>query len=376
MAASPALGVAVDARFASSRYDGVGRYVVHLLQELVARADCPPLMVIPPPPGEAPREPLPSPGEHLREITPARARAPESPWTHWEVPRLVRRSGAAVFHAPFPLTPLFPGRPMVTTLHDCNPERNPSYYGRLRGAAYLVAVRRALRSSRLIIVPSEMTADDAVRFHRVARERIRVIPMGVDLPPPGAVPADAAARRAALGLEDGYVLVVGRPRPHKGYLRLVEAMSRMPASERPVLVRVGREDPRLPDGHAEAAHRLGVRLRPLVDLSEQDLLAVYRGAGLVAMPSEIEGFGFPVLEAMAAGAPALASDLQPLRASGGDVARYVDGGADAWAEALSRGLADSEWRATAAREGPPRAAGFSWARTAEETLQVYREAAG
>ncbi len=113
----------------------------------------------------------------------------------------------------------------------------------------------------------------------------------------------------------------------------------------------------------------------LVGISDDELLAVYRGAALVAVPSVIEGFGFPLLEALAAGAPVLASDIQPLRFGGGSAARYVDGGEEAWAAALQASLGDDAWRSSSMQTGPAQALKFPWRTTAEATLAVYREAA-
>jgi glycosyltransferase involved in cell wall biosynthesis len=113
----------------------------------------------------------------------------------------------------------------------------------------------------------------------------------------------------------------------------------------------------------------------LVGISDEDLLALYRGAALVAVPSLIEGFGFPLLEGLAAGAPVLASDIQPLRAGGGSAARYVEGCEEAWAAELQTALGDSAWRTASVQTGPVQAEKFPWRTTAEATLAVYREAA-
>jgi glycosyltransferase involved in cell wall biosynthesis len=368
--------VGLDARFSSARYDGVGRYVAVLLAELLRLRDAPDVVAVYPGADDPPRHPLPSAGEHLTVLHPRHSVTAESPWAQLELPLAARRQHLDAWHSPFPAVPLLLPAPVVVTHHDCIPERFPTYFGVAHRALYRGGVWTSMKRARLVITPSQMSADDLVHFYRVPRQRIRVVPHGVDLPPP----SDAAAgaqHRARLGVPDGYVLIVGRPRPHKGYVTLVRALARMAPGERPHLVRVGRPDLRLPDGHEEEARRLGVGLTGLVGIGDDELLALYRGAALVAVPSRVEGFGLPLLEALAAGAPVLASAIQPLEASGGDAARYVEPADDeeAWAEALVAALGDTAWRERAAVAGPARAATFPWSASAQATLAVYREAA-
>lgn len=368
------LRVGLDARFASARYDGVGRYVSALVDELQAVDPSLRLALVPPPPDDPPRSDLTRADGHVDLIAPPHPLRAESPRALWEMPRLARRSGVDVWHTPFPLAAPQRRPPLVLTLHDCIPERWPSYFGRARRLAYLAAARLALRAARLVIVPSQMTADDAQRFHGVPARRIRVIAEGV-APAPALAGDAAAAVRRRLRVPDWYVLTVGRARPHKGYRTLVRALSRIDAARRPALVRVGREDPRLRDGSTELAARLGVTMHRLEGVTDSELRALYGGAAVVAIPSLAEGFGLPLLEALACGAPVLASDIQPLRAAGAGVARYVQGDEPAaWAAALDRVCDDRAWHDSARREGPLRAAQFPWRATAEHTIAVYREA--
>src|SRR5260221_299206 len=129
-----------------------------------------------------------------------------------------------------------------------------------------------------------------------------------------------------------------------------------------------------PSGSRSTSARLGVALVRLEGVSDAELLAVYRGAELVAIPSVMEGFGLPLLEALAAGTPVLAADIQPFRAAGDGVVRLAGSGDDAWAEALRSALDDRVWQASARRDGPLQAARFPWSACAAATLDVYREA--
>jgi len=370
------LRIGLDARFASARYDGVGRYVTALAGELVCSVASPTLCLLRPAPDDAPRHPLPADSARVVTVPAHRARRPESLWTHVEVPRLARVCQVDVWHTPFPLAPVRTGAPSVVTLHDCIPERFPQYFGAARRIAYRASVAMAVRRASLVVVPSQQSGEDAQRFHGVPARKLRVVAEGVAPPARADLAAEAELRRG-LGLGDGgYVLTVGRPRPHKGYRTLVRALAALDPAVRPLLVRVGRPDPRLPDGSDELATSLGVRLHALQGVSDAELLAVYRGATLVAIPSLVEGFGLPLLEALAAGTPVLAADIQPFHATGGEVVRFAQAGEDAWTEALRAALDDRAWQADARRDGPLHAARFPWSACAAATLDVYREAAG
>ncbi|HXA29822.1 MAG TPA: glycosyltransferase family 1 protein [Candidatus Angelobacter sp.] len=366
--------VGLDARFSSARYDGVGRYVAALLRELLLLPDAPDVLAVWPRDDDPPRHPLPSPDGHLTALRLRRGGAPESPWAQLELPPAARRAHLDVWHSPFPAVPLLVPAPVVVTHHDCIPERFPAYFSRGQRALYRAGVWTSARRSRLVITPSLMSAEDLTRFYGVRADRIRVVPHGVD-PAPAPQPDVEAERRRRLGVSDGYVLIVGRPRPHKGYASLIRAIAALPAADRPAVVRVGRADPRLPDGHDVEAARGGVSLRALEGIDDEDLLALYRGALLVAVPSVVEGFGLPLLEALAAGAPVLASDIQPLRSVGGDVARYLPVEAADWPAAIRAALADSSWQREARSAGPRRSEVFSWVTAAQQTLAVYRDAA-
>ncbi|HZS15851.1 MAG TPA: glycosyltransferase family 1 protein [Candidatus Dormibacteraeota bacterium] len=366
--------IGLDARFSSARYDGVGRYVAALLHELLLLPDAPDTLAVWPRDDDPPRHPLPSPGGRLTALRPRRGGRPESPWAQLELPLAARRAHLDVWHSPFPAVPLLVPAPVVVTHHDCIPERFPQYFTRAQRAVYRGGVWTSARRARLVITPSRLSAEDLTRFYGVRPERIRVVPHGVDMPPDPEPDAEQA-RRTALGVADGYVLIVGRPRPHKGYTQLLRALSQLPASQRPAVVRVGRPDPRLPDGSEAEASRGGVAFTALAGIDDADLLALYRGATLVAVPSAVEGFGFPLLEALAAGAPVLASDIQPLREVGAQVARYLPSAATDWPAALAAALGDSGWQRAARSAGPERAREFPWRNAAQRTLAVYRDAA-
>jgi glycosyltransferase involved in cell wall biosynthesis len=293
------------------------------------------------------------------------------PWPAARVERRARRlAGSGVFHALQPA--LVPPGPTVVTCHDLIPACFPEEYlagpGRAAQAMAYRAYLRRLRRARLVLVPSRETAEDLVRIARVDSARVRVVPWGV--PEPVAAWGEPPA--------EPYVLYSGAIEPHKNAAVLVAAMGRAEPGIR--LLMTGPWSRRRERRLRELAARTGAARR--VDwlglITAGRLAALRAGAVAVVVPSRKEGFGLPVLEAMAAGVPVLASDTPALREVGGDAATYLPAGeAGAWAEAISAAAdaspAEREERARAGRE---RAAAFTWERTADGLLAAYREAAG
>ena len=203
--------------------------------------------------------------------------------------------------------------------------------------------------------------------------------LGVDarfFPRPEAEVAEVAAR---LGLGRPYVLYLASNKPHKNLVRLLQAWS-LVAADRSIepcqLVIAGHWDARFPEAR-EAARRLGLmeRVQFAGEVEERDLPAAYSGARLFVFPSLYEGFGLPVLEAMACGAPVICSNTSSLPEVAGDAAVQVDPlDVQGLAAAMARALADETVRAGLRERGLLRAAEFTWERTARATLAVYRSA--
>jgi len=250
--------------------------------------------------------------------------------------------------------------PSVATVHDAAPFAFPASDAKRRATEQNPFLTTA-NTARRILVQSRFTASEVRTWLGVDAARIVVTPLGVDaaFTPRAAsdVPAELRGRR--------YVLHVGAHDERKNTGTLIEGFARaFPDGE--VALAFTREPPSLPRG--------GV----VVDAPDDAALAaLYRGAALIAVPSTYEGFGFPLLEALACGAPALAARAGALPEVGGDAAAWVDDAHDAkaWADALRALLADDARRAELAARGPARAAAFSWERCTAQTLDVLREVA-
>ncbi|HEY7018842.1 MAG TPA: glycosyltransferase family 1 protein [Gaiellaceae bacterium] len=275
------------------------------------------------------------------------------------VPRLLRRVRPALAHFVHALPAACPC-PAVLTVQDLSFERDPSVMGRRDRFVFRTSVPRSARRAARVLAISEVTRRDLIELYGIPEEKIVVTPLAADpvFAPEGPSP-------------DGepYALFVSSLQPRKGPTTAIEAISLL-GDEAPRLVLVG------PDkgGRAEAestAGRLGVDVQIRGHVAQKELAALYRGAECLVFPSRYEGFGLPVLEAMASGTPVVATTAGALPEVAGDAAVLVEpGNAVALAGGIERAIADRERLREA---GLARASEFSWAETARRTLEVYRE---
>lgn len=278
----------------------------------------------------------------------------------WEAGIPLWPGGDAV-HAPTPLAPPRAprGRSLSVTVHDTVPWSHPETLTRRGARWHRRVIARAARRADALVVPTEAVARDLARRLAV-RVPVRVAGHGVtDLGAPAPVP----------DLPDRYVLAVGTVEPRKGVDVLVTAVAEVARSDESVsLVLVGQPGWGGLDPLRIAADRglAESRVRLLGRVTDRELATVLRGASVLAMPSLAEGFGLPVLEAMAAGVPVVHSDDPALvEVSSGAAMVVPRGDARALAEALRRVLADSALAARLRADGKRRAAEFTWATAAK-----------
>lgn len=265
------------------------------------------------------------------------------------LPRTLRRLGADLCHTQYAL-PLRPPCPCVVTVHDLSFARQPRLMGRRDRLVFRFVVPRAVRRAARVLTVSERTKRDLVELYAVPSARIVVTPNGVD---PVFRPGD--------GTRD-YVLSVGAIQERKNQLAALEAASLAGYALR---VAGPAKDPAL----AAELSRRGARLEGYVD--GERLADLYRGAACLVQSSRYEGFGLPVLEAMASGTPVVAVPEPALEEVAGDAAVFVP--EERLAEGIRRAIVERD-RLVAA--GLDRARAFSWRATAERTLAVYREILG
>jgi glycosyltransferase involved in cell wall biosynthesis len=277
-------------------------------------------------------------------------------WYLAALPTLARRSGVEVLHCPSFRAPTRPPVPLVVTFHDLAVLRHSETFNGWTRRYSEVVLPHVARAAARIIAVSEFTQRELVELLRVPERKIRVIPNGVG--PPFAVEGPAA--------EGDYVLAVSTLEPRKNLARLVEGFRRasLDGWELRVVGASGWGD----------VHVGGERVRWLGRVGDGELARLYRGARCVAYPSLYEGFGLPVLEAMACGAPVVASRIDAAIEVGDGAVVLVDGEDP---NALAAGLVEAiERRDELGRLGPARAARFDWSEAAKATVDVYREVAG
>ncbi len=294
------------------------------------------------------------------------------------VPRLEWLVGFDAVLATNFLPPATRSRGVVLVVHDLAFRVFPGTAPQI-DARWLRRFRRWLGDAAAVIVPSGSARDDLVGMERVDEAKVRVVHHGVDRftpPPPGAI--EAAPRR--FGVEGPYVLFVGGIEPRKNIAALIDAFARL-APDATLVVAGGRVRwiPEAADRLRSVVEALPQEVRRRIALtgyvSDADKTALTAGAAVLAYPSLYEGFGFPVLEAMAAGVPVLASNVSSLPEVAGDAALLVDPlDPDAIADGLRRLLEDEALRLRLRDAGLARAASFTWEATALKTAEVLRAA--
>ncbi|RME44216.1 MAG: glycosyltransferase family 1 protein, partial [Caldilineae bacterium] len=230
---------------------------------------------------------------------------------------------------------------------------------------------------RHIITVSRATALELRHFYRVPPDKIAVVWPGIEAAFRTSPPAERlAAVRRQYGLDTPFVLAVGARRPHKNLTRLVEAFAGLATVLPHHLVFAGQADPRFPDEARQGVARHPAKLRHRVHfldwVAEADLPALYALADVLVIPSLVEGFGLPALEAMACGTPVVAADASSLPEVVGQAGLLADPrSVRALTEALRAVLTDDVLRRNLAAAGRRRAARFRWTEAARRTLRLY-----
>lgn len=368
------MSIVLDARTATPHFPGIGRYVTNLARALI------PLLE----PGQRltllhdPVHPLTlAPHKAVQAL--AVSASPFSLSQQWAVPRLLRHLQADLYHSSYYLMPYRPGVAAVLTVYDLIPILFPEHSTARARLLFRLTTTLAMRASRRAIAISAATRQDLLRHFSLAPERTVAVPLAAGPAFYPQSPEAIADIRARLGLPQQYVLYLGSNKPHKNLVRLIEAWKvsniKYQISNTKLVIA----------GHWDARY---FEVRKLVEKSglndqvifmgpvnEVDLPALYSGAELFVFPSLYEGFGLPVLEAMACGTPVVCSNKSSLPEVTGPAEILVDPlNVDALAEAIAHALADKELRQDLREKGLAQAARFSWDRTARETLAVYDDA--
>jgi alpha-1,3-rhamnosyl/mannosyltransferase len=298
-------------------------------------------------------------------------------WTLVGLPRAAARAAVDVVHAPAYTAPFWCPAPVVLTIHDVSYERHPQWYPYRRDWARRAFYRRSAGVAAHILTVSQFSAGEIATAYGIPRERLTVTPLGVDTDfSPEKVPGSSP------DVEGPYLLHVGDLHPRRNLPMLaravVAARRETQAARRLSLVLVGK-DLGVADDVTEAARKAG-HAGAVVHLGgpvkDDRLKALYQGAVALVYPSRYEGFGLPLIEAMACGTPVIASNVASMPEVVGDAGVLLEPtDEDAWVRAITRLVTDPNERRRLAHASLARAAAFSWDRTARTTLEVYRKVA-
>jgi glycosyltransferase involved in cell wall biosynthesis len=364
------LRIGFDGRALTSPAAGVRRYASALLTALVALDGEMEIVAL----GGDPAA-LPAGIAHIEE-------PPHPPtnlgWALVGLPRAAKRAAVDVIHAPAYTAPLWGTPPVVLTIHDVSYARHPEWYPYRRDLVRRAFYRRSARAARVILTDSAFSAEEIVAAYGIDRDRIVVAPLGVDhrFSPAGAgEPCELPQE-----ISGPYVLHVGDLHERRNLATVVDAVIGArrhfggAAGVSLVLAGVDRGVGEALCAIAAEADAPGAAVT-LGAVSEDLLLSLYRCASALVYPSLYEGFGLPVLEAMACGTPVIASRAASIPEVLGDAGILLDPlDVQAWTDAIVNVVNDDARRAVMRSKGLARATEFAWARTAELTLGAYRMA--
>lgn len=363
--------IAVDARAFEKERTGIGRYLEGLLASWLQEYPADELTLLSPRPIF-----LPETLQGQVAIVPALARLPGTLWLQTLAPLEAKRAGAQIFFGPNAVVPLGSPLPRVATIHDLTPLLFPEWHNvkqRLGMVPFLPAV---VREAAHLFCVSRATRLDLMKRFPEAEAKSSVVWNGLT----SVTKEEASPDANRPDVAEPYILYLGTREPRKNLARLVSALEEI-WDRRPVFPRLviaggsgwGMQDfeTRVRDSRH---HR---RIQILGYVSPASTRSLLEKASALAYPSLYEGFGFPPLEALAAGIPVVASSSSSLPEVLGDLALLPDpSSTPAIGEALERALDDSEFRERARTAGPPHAAAFTWARAVQSMRPVFLSAIG
>lgn len=365
--------ISIDARTLFAHRTGIGRYLEGLLRALIQISSDHEYVLVT---NHVSRYCL----DGLGQVRLVGYGMPKPIWEQFSLPVALAREGADVYHIPHEGGPLVRGRwRFVVTIYDLIPFRFPELYVRNRahGLYYRFKLETIKRRADAIITCSEATRDDLNMLLGIEPERIWLIPTPVD---PGFAPMPETAvfeTLGRLGVQRPYILAVGSAEPRKNLVRVLEAYSQLIGrqADAPRLILFGRDWRATRAADLVEAAGLSGTVQLIGAVDELELIALYSGATTFVYTSFIEGYGLPVLEAMACGCPVITSRVSSLPEAAGGAAVLVDPyQPEAIAEALTSLCQDEQLRDELRDRGLTRVRELSWEQTARRTLAVYEGA--
>lgn len=357
--------IAIDARMIkAASMHGIARYVYELLAGIARTRSTHEIFVFIHP--ESPLISMDWPNNF--KLIPLRSR-----WIgvfeHWELPRAIREHKVDLFHSPSFVAPLFTPCKMIMTIHDLNHLVLPQFYTPLHQLYYRLLVRNCIRKSELILTVSEFSRKEIVKYLAVPAQKIHVTHNGVsDAYHPIVDQELIDYVREIYELPERFIFCLTNKKPHKNVMKLTKAYCesdlKLPlVLACPVDLRVIRMAETYGKKHQIYFAKY---------IQERHLPVIYSMTELFVYPSTYEGFGLPPLEALACGAPVVVANSSSLPEVVGEHALYMDPFDHVdMAQALERGVRDTEWRSNVLDGSKKHARTFSWNRLVSETLALY-----
>ena len=294
-------------------------------------------------------------------------------WSLVDLPRVARRERLDVFHSPAYTAPLRGVHPLALTIHDVSYARHPEWYPYRRDPLRRWFYRQSARTADLIITDSEFSRQEISTAYQIDPEQIHVVPLGVGAPFIGSTPHGDTRE-----MREPYLLHVGDLHPRRNLPLLIRALARLSSllvnTTVPKLVLVGLDRGERGKIEDEARHA-HVRIHFSGPVDDRTLASLYVGAAAFVYPSRYEGFGLPLLEAMACGTPVLASRAGAIPEIVGNAGILVDPDDETeMATGIARLLSDADFASRLREAGRQRAKDYTWDRTAILTRSAYQAA--
>lgn len=367
--------VLIDGRVIQDHFPGIARYTYSLLTAMLSLPAAPDIVLLYDPDARNTRYPLAKIACDP-QATLLAAKAPLfSKEEQWRLPRQIATARPDLVHFSYYIHPYWVKAPAICTIYDLIPLRFPQLFSAKQRFLFRLTTKLAAYRSDHLIGTSQATGQDMHRLFQVPLARLSVVPGATA---PDFYPRSESERREIRqkhSLPARYLLYLGSNKPHKNLVRLIEAWGHIAASyPQAILVIAGHWDQRFPESLRQA-EKCGIseRTRFLGPVAEADLPALYSAALAFLFPSLYEGFGLPVLEAMACGTPVLTSSQGSLGEVAGDAALTIDPYDTAViAEGVATLIEDAPRREKLIQRGKRRAEQFSWEESARRTLAVYR----
>jgi glycosyltransferase involved in cell wall biosynthesis len=372
--------IGYDARYINDRYHGIGRYAFQMLASLAEQGQQHSFTIF-----HGGGTDSRFNWNRLSQLLNVEMHA--GPWPlYWPQeqlfwPRLLKKYGVDLFHTPYFVAPVWKSPlassvPVIITVHDLIFDRYPDYMpAHWMRPYYKIMMELSMKRAEVIVTVSHHTANDLINYYNPPKEKITTIPEGVD--PAFKIKKAEIIKttvREKYNLQQPFVLSVGARRPHKNLARLVDAYASLADRIPHNLVLVGIPDRRFEDEALKSVEEndLTNRVKFLDWVPDVDLPSIYQLADLVVIPSIIEGFGLPVLEAMACGTPVAAADNSSLTEVAGEAGLYFDPlNSEQIALSMAEVLFNPDMKLRMAEAGIQRSTDFTWESAASALLSIY-----